>query len=141
MGKALKLAMQGYLLAAVLILAVVDAAPALECGVFYRDRCEEVCAGLRVVGCRSCGFWCEECECGQPVPGEKVCCHIKSATCDTTVVPDAALWMSPEDCDRFWSGYGDKICPDEACGRMKGPGDAIAPFPERPLTAPEPSVR
>lgn len=139
MERTLKLPIGAAVVVALLLVARVEPAQALECGMFYRDKCEEVCAGLRVVGCKNCGFWCEECECGQPLPGEKVCCHIKAATCDTTVVPDAALWLSPEECDRNWSGYGDKICPDEACG--KGPGGTSVPSPERPLTAPEPSVR
>ena len=141
MGRTFRLTIQMCLLVAAVVFVEVDTSEALECGVFYRDKCEEVCAGMRVIGCRSCGFWCEECECGPPLPADEVCCHIKSATCDTTVVPDAAAWMSAAECDRNWSGYGDKICPDEACGKKSGFGPAISPSRETPQAAPGASVR
>lgn len=141
MKRAFRLTMQVVFLCAAVMIVSVEASEALECGVFYRDKCDEVCKGQAVVGCRSCGFWCEECECGPLPPAEQVCCHMKGATCDITIVPDAALWMSAADCDRFWGGYGDKICPDEACGKKIAPVEAISPSRGTPQGAPGSSAR
>lgn len=105
-------------LAAAIFLAVAAPAVGLECGFITRDDCSQVCAGKTVIGCRNCGFWCEECECGQPLEPEMVCCHMKGATCeDAADISDAYQWMPAEECDRFWGGSGEKTCPREHCGQ------------------------
>ncbi|WP_157698688.1 hypothetical protein [Geobacter sp. DSM 9736] len=87
----------------------------LECGFITRDKCEEVCQGKEIRGCRSCGFLCEECDCGLPVNDEMVCCHMKGPSCDSATVPDAFQWLRKDECDRFWAGTGEKTCPRELC--------------------------
>jgi len=105
------------LLALLLLSFGAEPTEAIECGVANRTNCDQECAGRKVNGCKSCGFLCQACDCGDPItvaPVKKkmVCCRTGPGNPGCSSILAQKEWVSEQSCAQVGSGK----CPDSDCG-------------------------